>query len=91
MHGFRDADDYYLRASCRSFLRNITTPVLIIQAIDDPLVCPLSIPAQDELGVGVTLELSRYGGHLGFVGKGHSGLSKHWLDNRIAKYLSLPA
>ena len=50
VHGFQDADDYYTRASCRPFLRTIHTPVLILQAADDPLMRSRSIPAVGELG-----------------------------------------
>ena len=88
VHGFRDAEDYYTTASCRNSLGNVLIPVLIIQAIDDPLICPLSIPNPSELGPTITLEVSRYGGHVGFVGKSTSNLSKHWLDARIMKYLN---
>ena len=68
IHGFQNVDDYYTRASCLPFLRSINTPVLILQAADDPLMRPRSIPAAGELGPGVTLEVSSRGGHVGFVG-----------------------
>lgn len=87
VHGFQDADDYYTRASCRPFLRAINTPVLILQAADDPLMRTRSIPAAEKLGPGVTLEVSSHGGHVGFVGGLLPGLSRYWLDQRIMDYL----
>ena len=87
VHGFQDAVDYYARASCRPFLRTINTPVLILQAADDPLMHPRSIPVVGELGPGVTLEVSSHGGHVGFVGGLLPGLSRYWLDQRIMGYL----
>ena len=87
IHGFQDAVDYYTRASCRPFLRTINTPVLILQAADDPLMRPRNIPVAGELGPGVTLEVSSHGGHVGFVGGLLPGLSRYWLDQRIMDYL----
>ena len=87
IHGFQDAVDYYTRASCRPFLRTINTPVLTLQAVDNPLMRPRNIPVAGELGPGVTLEVCSHGGHVGFVGGLLPGLSRYWLDQRIMGYL----
>ena len=39
-HGFRDADDYYHRASSLRVLDQIAIPTLILSAADDPFVPP---------------------------------------------------
>lgn len=64
VHGFQDGGDYYTRTSCQPFLRTISTPVLILQAEDDPLMRSQSIPTAGDLGPGVTLEVSSHGGHV---------------------------
>ena len=87
VHGFRDADDYYKKSSCRAYLRNISTPVLILQALDDPLLCTTSIPKCEELGPGITLEISESGGHVGFVKGCAPGFAQYWLDQRITEYI----
>ena len=46
VHGFQDAVDYYAWTSCRPFLRTINTPVLILQAADDPLMRPPEHPGR---------------------------------------------
>ena len=87
LHGFRDVDDYYGRASSRQYLRGITTPTLILHAVDDPFVPADAIPAEGELGPGVTLELSRRGGHVGFVAGAVPFRARYWLEARICAHL----
>lgn len=84
LHGFAGVDDYYRRCSCRQRLNGITTTTLIIQAGDDPFVPGTSLPAAEELAPAVTLELSRHGGHVGFVAPGPR---RYWLEGRIADFL----
>ncbi|HVC38294.1 MAG TPA: hydrolase [Gammaproteobacteria bacterium] len=86
LHGYRDADDYYRRCSSRFFLKNIRVPTLILHAIDDPFMSPASVPREDELSSAVTLELSRKGGHVGFV-NGSLLYPNMWLGNRISLHL----
>ncbi len=87
LNGFNGAEDYYRQSSSRQFLKYINTETLIIHARDDPFVTPEIIPEQSELGAGVTLELSRKGGHLGFVAKGKGLATQFWLGNRISRFL----
>lgn len=86
LHGFKDADDYYVSCSSRHFLKNITVPTLIIHSLDDPLMTPGSVPRKDELSPAVTLELSRQGGHVGFV-NGSLLRPNMWLTERISRHL----
>lgn len=86
LHGFRDADDYYARASCRAYLPRIAVPTLIVHACDDPFLPPAAIPRADALAAQVTLELSASGGHVGFVG-GPPHAPRYWLEERIPDYL----
>jgi len=81
-------DDYYRRSSCRQYLARITTPVLIIHSRDDPFMTPAAIPREDELGSGVTLELSDRGGHVGFISGKYPWQTRSWLQQRIPEYLA---
>nr|WP_255773129.1 hydrolase [Halorhodospira sp. 9622] len=81
LHGFRDSADYYRRAGCRQRLGAIRQPTRILHAADDPFVPSETIPQADELGPGVSMELQRHGGHVGFV---HGTRPGYWLDGRIA-------
>jgi len=85
LHGFTGAEDYYRRCSSRQFLKTITRPTLILHAQDDPFMFPETVPGEEELSPQVTLELSRHGGHVGFIGG--RLLPARWLEQRIIRYL----
>ena len=85
LHGFAGADDYYRRCSSRQFLKCIARPTLILHAEDDPFMFPETVPGEEELSPQVTLELSRHGGHVGFIGG--TLLPTRWLEQRIIGYL----
>lgn len=86
LHGFASADDYYHRSSSRHYLANITTPTLILHSADDPVCKPASVPTLAELSPSTTLELSQYGGHVGFVA-GTPWRPRYWLDTRVSEFL----
>lgn len=87
VNNFGTAENYYRINSARSYLNKITRPVLMIQAEDDPFMTPDVIPGESELGPGVTLEVSRYGGHVGFI-SGSIFRPHFWLTERVPEYLS---
>lgn len=90
LHGFRDVDDYYARCSSRSFIKNIQTPTLILQALDDPFMTPEAIPDTAEHGSGIRLEVSKHGGHVGFVGGAVPWKPQYWIDERVCYWLGTP-
>ncbi|MCG5511815.1 hydrolase [Ectothiorhodospira shaposhnikovii] len=83
LHGFADVDDYYTRCSSRPYLRGIRCPTLILHARDDPFMTPETVPTPDELSPSIRLELSRAGGHVGFV----EGVGRYWPERRIGDWL----
>jgi hypothetical protein len=66
LHGFRDADDYYARASAKPHLQRIRIPALVLNARNDPFVPAWSLPTRKEAGDNVTLWQPAHGGHVGF-------------------------
>jgi hypothetical protein len=66
LHGFKDADDYYARASAKPRLREIRIPALVLNARNDPFVPADCLPRQEEVGPQVTLWQPEHGGHVGF-------------------------
>jgi len=86
LNGFEGASDYYKKVSSRQFLGNISIPTLIIHAEDDPFMNPSVIPSENELSEHVIFELSKNGGHVGFV-EGRS-LQKpgYYLEERIPSF-----
>jgi len=88
LHGFDGVDDYYKRSSSRPFIRRIDTNTLILHALDDPFMTPAAIPAADELGPGVRLEVSGGGGHVGFVSGTWPWRPSYWIDQRVCRFLA---
>jgi len=93
LHGFLDVHDYYEKASCRPYLKQIEIPTLILQARDDPFMSPDVIPEPQELSEQVTLEVSETGGHVGFVAGTIPWRPVYWMEQRAIEYLKehLPA
>lgn len=87
LHGFANVHEYYREASSRPYLTNIATSTLIIHALDDPFMTPQIIPSRDELSAEVVLELSKHGGHVGFITGQIPGKPIYWLAQRIPEYL----
>lgn len=67
LHGFRDAPDYYARASAKPHLHRIRVPALVLNARNDPFVPAHSLPRPHEVGGHVTLWQPGHGGHVGFA------------------------
>jgi len=67
LHGFRDTDDYWKRASAKPRLSDIRIPALVLNALNDPFVPGSSLPRQSEVGSHVTLWQPKHGGHVGFA------------------------
>jgi predicted alpha/beta-fold hydrolase len=66
LHGFRDTDDYYARASAKPHLHRIRIPALALNARNDPFVPAASLPGVNEVGEHVILWQPEQGGHVGF-------------------------
>ncbi|WP_225037135.1 YheT family hydrolase [Winogradskyella sp. SM1960] len=70
-HGFKDALDYYEKASCLQFLPNIKIPSLIINALNDSFLSAECYPVKEaKQNSNVFLEMPKHGGHVGFIQKG---------------------
>lgn len=77
LHGFRDTDDYWTRASAKPHLARIRLPALVANALNDPFVPAASLPRAADAGSWVTLWQPAQGGHVGFPRGGPPG---HVLD-----------
>ncbi len=78
LHGFASAADYYQQSSCRPYLKSIHVPTLVLQAKDDPFMTLDIIPAVEELSPAVRLEVTRQGGHVGFVSGRFPWQAEYW-------------
>lgn len=87
LHGFEGADHYYQSCSANQFMQNIETPTLVLHAKDDPFMSEDIVPDINSLSSAVTIELSKNGGHVGFL-QGSPWKPELWLNKRIKKCLS---
>ena len=86
--GFRNAEDYYHRASAMRVIDRVGVPALVITAEDDPFVPPE--PFRDPKVTGnrhIDLRISRHGGHCGFVGPQSADDDGYWAETQIVEFL----
>ena len=67
LHGFKNTDDYWRRASAKPHLDQIKIPALVVNARNDPFVPAWCLPAKIDAGAHVTLWQPAHGGHVGFT------------------------
>ena len=88
LHGFKSAIDYYQQCSSLYFLNNITTPTLIVNALNDPFLSATCYPIRElEQHPAITFETPRYGGHVGFSQFNKNGL--YWSEERMQQFFNL--
>jgi len=84
--GYRDAVDYYSRASAIRVVAEIRVPTLIITAQDDPFV-PFAA-FRDPAITGnprITLLAPPHGGHCSFIAR-HGGDERFWAEARVVEF-----
>jgi predicted alpha/beta-fold hydrolase len=86
LHGFRDTDEYYARASAKPHLHRIRIPALVLNARNDPFVPAGCLPDVQEVGPQVTLWRPAGGGHVGFPAGRPPG-HVHWLPLAVGGWL----
>ncbi|HUP94759.1 MAG TPA: alpha/beta fold hydrolase, partial [Burkholderiales bacterium] len=87
LHGFRDTDDYWTRASAKPWLARIALPTLVLNARNDPFLPHTALPRRNEVSSAVCLEFPEHGGHVGFVSGRFPG-HLEWLPRRIIDFFS---
>jgi hypothetical protein len=66
LHGFKNTEDYWRRASAKPHMRGIVVPALALNALNDPFIPAASLPQPADVSAAVTLWQPRQGGHVGF-------------------------
>lgn len=87
LHGFRGADDYWLRASAKPWLRRIRVPTLLLNARNDPFLPAAFLPRANEVSRDVVREFPDEGGHVGFVSGFFPG-HIDWLPRRLLAFFA---
>ena len=90
LHGFKNATDYWLRASAKPGLCDIQLPAWVINPQNDPFVPASCLPKADEVAPCVELCQPADGGHVGFTSGAFPGTLHalpqavlRWFDSRM--------
>ncbi len=67
LHGFKNANDYWQRASAKPGLAHVQIPALVLNACNDPFIPADCLPTHDQVSEHVTLWQPKAGGHVGFA------------------------
>jgi predicted alpha/beta-fold hydrolase len=91
-HGFRDADDYYHRASALRVADRIRVPTLVITAQDDPFVPSSTFrDAAVALNPNITVLLTPHGGHCAYVERAENGYDGYWAEREVIRFATAHA
>jgi len=88
-HGFRDAADYYHRASAIRVADRICVPAFILTAEDDPFV-PVE-PFRRPCIAGnphLTTVVTRHGGHCAFVEHAAADYDGYWAEREVVRFVT---
>jgi len=67
MFGFKDALEYYEKAGCIPYLKNINMSTMILQAENDPMIPASAWPTPAQLSPTTRFVSTKTGGHAGFI------------------------
>jgi len=90
--GFRNASDYYHRASAMRVINRIQVPSLIITAQDDPFVPwePFFDP-KVTANPWIDLHVCTHGGHCGFIAERTATDDGYWAESQIVDFVLMQA
>ena len=87
LNGFKNSKEYYVKCSSIDYLKNITVPTLILNALNDPilsLTCsPFQLAKKSDI---IHLETPMHGGHCAFYSFNSDGI--YWGDRRVFEFVS---
>ncbi|TAG27562.1 MAG: alpha/beta fold hydrolase [Burkholderiales bacterium] len=86
LHGFRNTEDYWDRASAKPRMAEIQIPALALNARNDPFMPASSLPQIGKVGKHVTLWQPKHGGHVGFPGGKFPG-HVHAMPRAVGQWL----
>ena len=88
-HGFRDAADYYSRASALRVIDRIRIPALILVAEDDPFVSSAPFSGSEVTGNrNITVIITPHGGHCAYLERKTNEYDGYWAEREILRFAS---
>lgn len=91
LHGFTGADDYYSKSSSLGWLRQISIPTLLFNAVDDPFT-PSDV-LKDVRSVAsenpaLEIDFPPHGGHVGFIAGSNPFRPFYYAEGRVCDFLA---
>jgi uncharacterized protein len=86
LHGFKNTEDYWARASAKPHMADIQIPALALNAKNDPFMPASSLPQPGTVGKHVTLWQPAHGGHVGFPSGAFPG-HVHSMPRAVGQWL----
>ncbi|KAK7263966.1 hypothetical protein RJT34_31566 [Clitoria ternatea] len=86
--GFKSVDEYYSNSSSSDSIKHVKTPLLCIQAANDPIAPYRGVPREDiEENPNCLLVVTSKGGHLGWVAGDGAPLGDPWTDPLVMEFI----
>lgn len=88
IHGYKSAQDYWVRCSSKQFMPNIKRPTLLVNAKDDTFLSKECYPYELAKNHSFfNLEVPDHGGHVGFMSFEQKGLI--WSEIRALQFIGM--
>lgn len=85
LNGHSNVDDFYETGSCKNYFHKVKTPLLIVNALNDPIIPNTCINyEQIKRHKYINVEYPKLGGHVGFTDK---SLRNSWMERKIEEFL----
>ena len=82
-HDFASAADYWQSGSCADSLQRVKLPLLCINAMNDPIVPPSSLPNPKTTPPNIRIRRPQTGAHAAFT-----GTPKNWLPMQLSDFFA---
>lgn len=79
LSGFESTEEYYARSSAKNWLGKIDVPTRILLDEHDPII-PFAAFNGIQFSPSTQIEVTRFGGHLGYLAAGPRGSLHRWMD-----------
>lgn len=87
LNGFSSPEAFYQYASAANFMEDTRVPVLLVNALNDPIIPPACTPHELQSHPLITIEEPAKGGHVGFHIRGNKKWS--WMEERAKAFIEL--
>ena len=85
--GFKSSEDYWAKASSKSYISKIKIPSLLINSLDDSFLSKECFPYEEAKKLNnFYLITPNYGGHVGFLSS-FSSTQNNWLEYKITQFI----